>query len=155
MFVAACWLLVKRTFEAGFFVWNCVCLFCLFVLFVFVWLWCMTYGNSIVFFLIFCLHLAFSSIQIEKCFGNCLKRAAKKWDLLLLIDLIWVEDILILGYTKIFVISYIPGSKPPNILYWISKGTFEIFKLSGLVITEKKKWKLKCEMKMNFFYSFS
>jgi len=49
-----------------------------------------------------------------------------------------VEDILILGYTKIFVISYIPGSKPPNILYWISKGTFEIFKLSGLVISEKK-----------------
>ena len=72
------WLKELGTFEAVFFVWNCVCLFCLFVLFVFVWLWCMTYGNSIVFFLIFCLHLAFSSIQIEKCFGNCLKRAAKK-----------------------------------------------------------------------------
>ena len=77
----------------------------------------------------------------------------KKWDLLLLIDLIWVEDILILGYTKIFVISYIPGSKPPNILYWISKGTFEIatkvFKLSGLVISEKK-----CEMKISLFFKW-
>jgi len=59
----------------------------------------------------------------------------------------WKIYLYILGYTKIFVISYIPGSKPPNILYWISKGTFEIaikvFKLSGLVISEKR-----CEMKM-------
>ena len=116
---------------------------CLFVLFVFVWLWCMTYGNSIVFFLIFCLHLAFSSIQIEKCFGNCLKRAAKK---VRSTTLDWFD----LGgrYTYIRVHKNICNQLHTRVkTFWISKGTFEIatkvFKLSGLVISEKKfemKW---------------
>jgi len=60
----------------------------------------------------------------------------------------WKIYLYILGYTKIFVISYIPGSKPPNILYWISKGTFEIatrvFKLNIRASHLRK----KCEMKM-------
>ena len=55
---------------------------CLFVLFVCFVCFCLVMVYDVwqqyCFFLIFCLHLAFSSIQIEKCFGNCLKRAAKK-----------------------------------------------------------------------------
>ena len=51
-----------------------VCLFCLFLSGYGVW----RMATVLFFFLIFCLHLAFSSIQIEKSFGNCLKRAAKK-----------------------------------------------------------------------------
>ena len=42
----------------------------------------------------FCFILLVGSIQIENCFGNCQKSRQKKWDLLLLFDLIWVEDIL-------------------------------------------------------------
>ena len=106
------WLKELGTFEAVFFVWNCVCLFCLFVLFVFVWLWCMTYGNSIVcFFNIFVFILLLVVFKLKSVSETAWREPPKKWDLLLLIDLIWVEDILILGYTKIFVISYIPGSK--------------------------------------------
>ena len=136
MFVAACWLLVKRTFEA-----VCFCLkLCLFVLFFCFVCFClvMVYDVWQQYFFFFTWLLVVFKLKIVS--ETAWRESPKKWDLLLLIDLIWVEDILTLGYTKIFVISYIPGSKPPNILYWISKGTLEIvttvFELSGLVISE-------------------
>ena len=145
MFVAACWLLVKRTWNIrGRFFCLKLCLFVLFVCFVCFCL-VMVYDvwQQYCFFLIFCLHLAFSSIQIEKCFGNCLKRAAKK---VRSTTLDWFD----LGgrYTYIRVHKNICNQLHTRVkTFWISKGTFEIatkvFKLSGLVISEKKfemKW---------------
>ena len=129
------------------FVWNCVCLFCLFV---FCLVMVYDVWQQYCFFLIFCLHLAFSSIQIEKCFGNCLKRAAKK---VRSTTLDWFD----LGgrYTYIRVHKNICNQLHTRVkTFWISKGTFEIatkvFKLSGLVISEKKR---EMKMKKSLFFN--